>query len=242
MNHKRTYLSTSALKAFAKSPNHYIQYVNQEQETTPAMALGTAIHCRVLEPKEYEKRYVLAPKVDRRTKAGKEEWAQFVETAGEREVLTHDQWNTVEAAAAAVWSDPIAGDLLSACTEFEQTGEDRILDVPYRGIADALGAGYIVDLKTTTDASAEAFTRQAHNLMYHEQGAAYKRIFDRERFYIIAVETSAPYNTQVFLQDEESGRRADRYLLEQIHRWKNWNGEPATYSNEVTTLSIPRWA
>jgi hypothetical protein len=70
---KRDYLSYSALKAFAKSPNHYLQYVNREFVETPAMVLGSALHCAVLEPNEYGKRYTIAPKFDRRTKAGKEQ-------------------------------------------------------------------------------------------------------------------------------------------------------------------------
>ena len=34
---KRDYLSYSALKAFAKSPNHYLQYVQREFQETNAM-------------------------------------------------------------------------------------------------------------------------------------------------------------------------------------------------------------
>lgn len=242
MNHKRTYLSTSALKAFAKSPNHYIQYVHRQFEATPAMILGTAIHCRILEPNEWDARYIEAPKVDRRTKAGKEEWSEFIEAAGEREALTHDQMRTVEAAAAAVLCDPIARDLLEACTAFEQEGQTRILNTPYRGIADALGQNYCVDLKTCADASAATFERQAYNLMYHEQAAAYRRIFERDRFYWIAVETAPPYNTQVFIQNPTAAEKAGRHLEDLIQRWRDWDGEPQTYSNQVTELNLPRWA
>lgn len=242
MNHKRDYLSTSAIKAFYKSPNHYIQYVHRQFEPTPAMTMGSAIHCRILEPQEWDARYIEAPKVDRRTKAGKSEWEEFTEAAGEREALTWEQMRTVEAASAAVWSDPNAKDLLEACTDFEQNGDTRIQNVPYRGIADALGQNYAIDIKTTFDASSDAFTRQAYNLLYHEQAAAYRRIFDRERFYFITVETQAPYNTQVFIQDERSARLADRHLVDLVDRWKAWNGEPETYSTEITQLQMPSWA
>jgi len=70
---KRDYLSYSALKAYAKSPNHYLMYVGREFVETPAMVLGSALHCLVLEPQEWSKRYITAPKFDRRTKAGKEQ-------------------------------------------------------------------------------------------------------------------------------------------------------------------------
>jgi len=241
MNHKRPYLSTSALKAFAKSPNHYIQYVNRAFEPTPAMELGSAIHCRVLEPKEWDARYIEAPKVDRRTKAGKADWEEFIEAAGERTVLTFEQMRLVEAAHAAVWSDRLAADLLEAAQAFEQMSETQIEGVPYRGVADAIGPDFIVDLKTTTDASADAFTRQAYNLMYHEQAAAYREIFDRPRFFFITVETVEPFNTQVFIQDERSYQMASNHLHSLVKRWKDWNGEPQTYSNEIQTLQLPKW-
>lgn len=242
MNHKRPYLSTSALKAFAKSPNHYIQYVHRQFEPTPAMILGTAIHCRILEPAEWDARYIEAPKVDRRTKAGKADWEEFIEVAGEREALTYDQMRTVEAAAAAVLGDPISRELIEACEHFEQSGETRIAGTPYRGIADALGQNYCIDLKTCADASTATFERQAYNLMYHEQAAAYRRIFDRERFYWIAVETAAPYNTQVFIQTPSAAEKAGRHLEELVQRWQDWDGTPQTYANEITELNLPRWA
>ena len=41
---KRNYLSVSALKAFAKSPNHYLAYVSEGgRKQTPAMLLGAVL-------------------------------------------------------------------------------------------------------------------------------------------------------------------------------------------------------
>ena len=74
---KRDYLSYSALKAFAKSPNHYLQYVNKEHTETPAMVLGSLTHCLVLEPERFAAKFAVAPKVDRRTNSGKALWAAF---------------------------------------------------------------------------------------------------------------------------------------------------------------------
>ncbi|MCQ8791345.1 exonuclease VIII, partial [Escherichia coli] len=40
--------------------------------------LGTAFHCRVLEPEEFSNRFIVAPEFNRRTNAGKEEEKAFL--------------------------------------------------------------------------------------------------------------------------------------------------------------------
>ena len=122
MNHKRSYLSTSALKAFAKSPNHYIEYVNGERKATPAMELGSAIHCAILEPDEWHDRYTIVPKVDRRTKAGKEAWELFQKSSEGKTVLTDEQHRTMDMARIAVHADPLAKNLIDTAVAFEQQG------------------------------------------------------------------------------------------------------------------------
>jgi exodeoxyribonuclease VIII len=241
---KRAYLSTSALKAFSKSPNHCLAYYAQTIEPTPAMQLGSAVHCAILEPDKLKERYVVAPQVDRRTKEGKAEWEAFTASAGERTVLTREQGETLAAVTAAVFADPISHDLINACTTFEEEIIGQILGTPYKGILDMRCNDFIADIKTCTDASAEAFSRQAFNLMYHEQAAAYAILAEKPEipFYFIAVETSPPYNTQVFKQSEASRTKATHHLHQLIRRWQEWDGNPATYTNTVTTLEIPHWA
>jgi hypothetical protein len=242
--HKRDYLSTSALKAFAKSPNHYIAYCNQQLEQTPAMLLGSAIHCAILEPKELDKRYCIAPQVDRRTKEGKAEWEAFTKEAGDKHILTREQSYALNAATAAILGDPASADIVKAASAFEQEITNQILGTTYKGILDIRGEGFIADIKTCSDASAEAFTRQAYNLMYHEQAAAYAQLVGDEDipFFFIAVETAPPYNTQVFKQSQSSRKMATHHLHNLIRRWQEWDGAPRTYSNTITELNIPKWA
>ena len=242
MNHKRSYLSTSALKAFAKSPNHYIEYVNGERKATPAMELGSAIHCAILEPNEWHDRYTIVPKVDRRTKAGKEAWELFQKSSEGKTVLTDEQHRTMDLARIAVHADPLAKNLIDTAVAFEQERETVISHTPYRGIADIVGNGWVADLKTAADGSPDAFQRQAFNLKYHEQAAAYCRIFGVAKFYFIVVETTAPYNTTVFEQSADARDRADGNLMRLIHEWEAWDGTPRTYTAEVQELNLPRWA
>ena len=249
---KRNYLSTSALKAFAKSPNHCLAYYAQTIEPTPAMILGTAIHTAVLEPHTMESRYTVMPDgIDRRTKAGKETAERITSEAAiaGQIVLTADQSKTIKAVAAAVMSDAQSARLIEQAQQFEVTKSKPVEGIEYRGIIDIIGPDWLADLKTTSDASAETFSRQAFNMLYHEQAAAYAMLHTDSveealelPFYFIAVETAPPYNTQVFLQDGQSRRKARHHLLDLVKRWKEWDGTPQTYTNEVTPLTMPSWA
>ena len=239
---KRDYLSSSALKAFAKSPNHYLEYVKGKAPSSPAMELGSAIHCMVLEANQFFKRYTRQLVVDRRTKKGKEQYAAFLKETDGLTVLTEEQMDIVHACAKAINEHPAAKELLAACTHFEKKIQAELSGVPFVGYADALAKDFIIDVKTCSDASHESFQRQAYNLMYHEQAAAYQDMLQVFRFYWICVETKPPYNVSVYVQGQDAYRKAHKHLHELIIRWKNWNGEKFPYFANVTELNLPRWA
>lgn len=239
---KRDYLSSSALKAFAKSPNHYLQYVSGEIEPTPAMTFGSAFHCFILEADEFEDRYAVAPQVDRRTKAGKEVWNAFVEGVTGREVLTQQDMGLILDMEAAIRQHEPAQKLLKGCVQFELMTDDKIAGVNFRGIADGLSSTFVLDLKTCQDASPEAFERTAYQSFYHEQAAAYQMLFGVDRFYWIAVEKTAPYNVAVYMQSQEAYLKASHRLKNLIQAWDEWDGKPCSYGTEIFELNLPRWA
>ena len=70
-------LGSSHLRELLKSALHYKTSVNLPNKETPAMKLGTATHCAILEPECFDIEYVEAPIVDRRTKDGKALWSEL---------------------------------------------------------------------------------------------------------------------------------------------------------------------
>jgi exodeoxyribonuclease VIII len=233
-------LSYSSIKQFGKSPNHFLQYINREQVTTPAMIKGTAFHCLVLESEKFRADYAVAPKVDRRTKAGKETWANFSSENEGKEVITQQDWNDISEMAKAFYNYEHSSSLLSM--DVEQHIEGKIQGIDFRGYADIVGDNYIADLKSCQDASPDKFIRDAFNMDYHLQAAIYLELTGKERYYIIAVESSAPYNVAVYEMSFEMITAGRKKLYELIEKFKEWDGMPETYSTKIELLTLPAWA
>ena len=119
-------LSYSKLKAFSKSPNHLLQYLKRDQETTPAMLKGSALHCMVLEPEEYKKRYGTAPQVDRRTKEGKAIYNTFLEDTPAKTILNYNDYQEVMKMTEAVSNNTLSKYLINSTSkEQELASEDN---------------------------------------------------------------------------------------------------------------------
>lgn len=237
---KRDYISFSALKAFDKSPNHYLQYIAGDAPKTDAMTFGSAFHCFVLEPEEFDSRYIVLPKMDRRTKEGKAAFESF--SASGRELISEGDFQAMLRMRDSIMSNPAAVELLEGCIYEEPVY--RYFEGTYiKGVVDAWRKGaFILDLKTCADASPDAFARAAHLSMYHEQAALYQTACVESRFYWIAIENVAPYNCAVYIQSERAHEMAYKRAKAIVQRFVEWDGKPAAYFNGCGTLDLPRWA
>ena len=64
-------VSSSQLKELAKSPAHYKAALDAINKRTPALEFGDAAHTFILQPKEFERRFITMP-LSIRTRRGKE--------------------------------------------------------------------------------------------------------------------------------------------------------------------------
>ncbi|MGB1290509.1 MAG: PD-(D/E)XK nuclease-like domain-containing protein [Pseudoalteromonas sp.] len=231
--------------------------MNQEFIQTPAMVLGSAVHTAILEPESFSSEYVVAPKCDRRTKAGKEIWANFTESAGNKTVLAEWEYEVTSQMKNAVLSHPMANKMLTGGeSEYSYFTEFEGVEVKCR--PDYLKNGCLIDLKTTADASYEGFAKQMGNLAYHLQAAFYVDVFNKatgseiKDFYFVAVENKKPYAVAVYRLDEpqiEAGRLHYQIALEKYRSFlaqeKELGEKKALqnhgYSNEILDIQIPYW-
>lgn len=252
--HAHPAVSKSHLDQVARSPLHYwSRYVAEERvvfDPTPAMMLGTALHARVLEPELFTAEYALAPAVDRRTKAGKETWEQAA--AEGKTLLSSLEWEQVTGMAESVQAHPAARKLLARPGQVELSlfWSDVATDIECKCRPDRLTEdGWVLDLKTTEDASPTGFAKSAANFRYHVQASWYldgvrQSGIDPKGFIFIAVEKRPPYAVAVYAADADmiaaGGREARRCLdlIAECRSTERWPG----YGDTVQTLSLPKWA
>ncbi len=254
-------ISASGLKLIAnRSPLHYWSaYLDPKREarkTTPSMLLGSAIHSAVLEPDLFRDQYMVAPDVDRRTKEGKMLYETALGIAAENgsTLLSSDDYLTAikiqescrrhplarrifedgKAEQSVFWTDPETGVLCKCRPDWLLGGENPA----------------ILDLKSTEDASAEAFTRSSYNWQYHLQAAWYLDGVEHalglkpDAFMFLAHEKTAPFASAYYFADDamiEAGRIAYRKALRLYAECLNSNKWPG-YAPQLQPLGLPRWA
>ena len=147
------------------------------------MNIGSALHSLVLED---EIIWHQAPDVNKRTKAGREEFAKF--EAGLPEgaiVLSKDEIAKVNNMASCINADKLASGLLHANNWGERSAEKTLLwemmDLQCKARLDlvyydeSINKIRIVDLKTCRDASEHGFEGAITEYRYHLQAAFYSR-------------------------------------------------------------------
>lgn len=186
-------LSHSSFNSFCKSPLHFISYKLRERETTPAMIFGSMVHCLILEPDEFDKRYFIAPKCDRRTKAGKAIWAETLAIAGDRELTKQEDYDKALKIKKRVYSNDASGWVMSQITETERAVEWKFGGYDWRGYIDGIGENVVLDLKKVVDASPRKVERLIKYEGYGRQAAHYLRAVGNPDldFYFICFDENA---------------------------------------------------
>lgn len=248
--------SRSALRQIERSPLHFWHnYLNpdrQPAEPTPAMRFGILVHMAVLEPELFLQTYDIGPDAAKTTKTWK-----GAQAAADRELLTVAEAAQVEGIHKALYSHPAAAKALRAPGINEATfiAADPATGLNLKCRPDRLTeSGWVVDLKTTQDASAAEFSKSVANFGYHVQAAFYLHVLEitggkRPRgFIFVAVEKSAPYAVQVFRCSADLIDTGNRRMHDQLAQLRHcYDTLPLdapwpTYNQEPVELSLPRWA
>lgn len=252
--------SASLLKELARSPAHaYAKYLDPNRppdEPTAAQLLGTQTHAAILEPAEFDNRYTVMPEgLDRRSKEGKAVYAAILES-GKQPVsasdmsLIHAMRDSVHAhpVSQLIWGLPHHVEIPYTLT-LNGTAAKMKPDLLVEPTIASNGRGLILDLKTTTDASPDAFGRSVFNLKYYIQAAFYTDCYRKlygitPDFMWLAVESKRPHLCAYYKAPQaviEYGRDVYLQLLDTYNkcmRTGNWHG----YTDAVTDLQIPGWA
>ena len=230
----------SDLWQLKKSPLHYLYAVTHPSKSTVALEFGTAAHKYILEPEKFEGAYAIAPKVDRRTKAGNTEWTAFIDQLGDKEPITEEDYMKIREMDEAILANPTAKALLKTGVHeipFEWTDPEtgELCKCRPDCLTEYNGEKYIVDYKTTTSCENGHFERACRSYGYKLQAAMYTEgVFAdtllQYRFAFVAQEKNPPYAVRVYFCDPgfvEEGLQQFRDLIELYHECKttgNWPG------------------
>lgn len=240
-------LNWSSLKMMGDSPLLYRWRQEHPRPDTAALSMGRAIHVAVLEPAEFGAAYREKPAdVDYRTKSGKA-WRDEA-TARGVEIITPEQSDTIVQCCESIASHADASALLSG-TRREETIRWTVDGVACKGRVDAVNAERVVDLKTCRDLG--KFERDAASFCYHGQlawyldGAIAAKATDPDAVpYIVAVETSEPYDCAAFRLSEtviDAGRYLWRSYLDRWVACRDADLWPGRHPS-LEVLDLPPWA
>jgi len=174
----------------------HFRYEEEHPTDHKAFVIGRAVHETIL---LHNQGYLIAPKCDKRTKVGKELWAEFMTHANGCDVLTEDENEMVCEMRDAVQAHKEATELLEGTVpESAVQWYEPESGLQLKQKMDAIGNGMIIDLKTCQNAGAP-FKRDIFNYHYQMQAAWYlDGVEDADRFMFVAVEKTTPYGVAVY--------------------------------------------
>jgi len=249
--------SASALNKMSRSPAHYKHSLDNPEPVSPAMKLGTLTHLAVLQPHLWSD-YHMGPVGDRRTKKVKQEYQELYEEFGEEFVITPVVHEQVEGMCDSIHNHPIASQLL--LETYDAKNEASIfwtdpVGVMCKARIDALPSGhyseFMVDLKTTSDASPATVEKLIYNRKWYRQSAhylmgytiveEYLRLMEatgdwgelltaslekaenpsRREFAFVVVEKDPPFSCCVYQLDDSCLEQGRAELDDLLRIWKN---------------------
>lgn len=253
-------LSSSDIKRMMKSMATWKFYKDnpEENDDTPSLKFGRAYHKFCLEPYDFDNEFVVAPKVDRRTKEGKEEYAKFLVAAGDKEVIDEEIYDQLTEMRDVLYATPLVKELINGEHEKSFFWKDEKTGIPCKTRPDSFGefkgTPIIVDLKTTSDAETDAFMRSAIRFNYDIQAAHYteglKQIYGKDFLFVfIAQEMKKPYLVNVLQADDyfmKNGREVRDSMLETYKKCVELNEYPGLmgFKEDKTffnSLTVPAW-
>lgn len=253
-------VSKHALDEFSRNPYAYLARkvagVEEEEKDSAALLLGRAAHAAVLQPELFEAEFIIQPE-HIKVRRGKE-WDAFNATATGKTVIKQDDYDIAKGIAKSVAANATASKLLAACEDREAAvfWKDISTGVDMKAKLDFISKNGAIlgDLKTTTDASPEAFMKDSDAFGYDIQAAVY---IDAVRaagyapkcFAFIVAEKTFPFTVSIYTFDTDSDfvRAGHLAYRERLALYAEMLSNPASFSYDRAgwkehNLSLPPWS
>lgn len=231
-----------------KSPKHAM-HRQETPSSSDAMDFGKAAHAFILQPELFDANFVVtSPGLDRRTKAGKAEWADVL--ASGKVPLRDEDHLRLCAIEQELEGHRLGRSLRNGQSEVAVVWDDAMTGLRCKGLLDAWFDGLIVDLKFTSDASLHGSISHVRRYGYDVQAAYYidgaAQAFGMEpddvSFILMTIEAEAPFGIRSWPMDEwvMRGRNGYRKALTIYADCKTRNHWPG-YPDGLEELPMPKW-
>lgn len=248
-------VSRSELWRIHESPQKFKHFKGHPEKPTPALLFGQVFHKLALERDTFFREYAVEPELNRRTKEGKQALAEFMEEHTDKTIIPAQIYVQAVEMCEALAAEPLAQKLLAGAREVPFFWVDELTGEECKCRVDCLNANYsnpiVVDVKSTTDASTEAFTRDAIKYGYDFQAAMYsegvaKHIGQAPLFVFIAVEKTPPYAVNILQADDLLLRRGNNLFRDYISIYHDCKLSGSWYgylgkANQINNLALPAW-
>lgn len=250
----------SCIKKIADSPLHAYSAKHGDDEDTASRMRLRAMHAMVLEPEHFDRDFAVyrdGARNERHTK-----YREFLDQHPGKTILTPSDEAAVKDTAEALRAHRVVRHVLrgiraevSLFWRDDATGIDRKARLDGLRISDDGTEAIIVDLKGTGSTEDRVVANMVAKQRWHGQGASYedgvRACFpkvQRVRVYIVAYETSAPYDVAVYEMDDgvpdgalHVGGVLYRDCMEKLAGALRTNAWPGRHDH-IQTLCLPPWA
>jgi len=252
--HSADGVSKSMLDVLADKTPQHLKFARESgaSEPTKAMIIGTAVHCAVLEPLEFEHKYLPMPNFS--GKGSVNDKKEFLDDCAlnNKIALKSDDYQKVVSMRDSALRHPVLKTFLKdGRAETSGFWHDKYTAELCRIRPDFLpdGMDVCIDLKTAQRASFSEFSKSVNKYRYHVSDAMYRdgllQITGNSFAFLFAViETEPPYLCALYELDYQArslGHTMYRRLLDRYKEAK-LNKFSEGYPIDIRTLDLPTWA
>ena len=222
-------LSSSSAKDLYKSPKTYFNKTKEVNSDAPPLREGRLIHTVVLEEEKLHDKYVFSDMGSRRTKTFAE--AQDYAKATGREAMLTSELNKANELCNAIRFNSHANELFTGGTA-ETPAIGQLYGLPFRGKADYLKDGHLIDLKTT--AKLDGWERTAKYLWHYDmQGWIYCELFGVTKFTFVVIEKGTG-DIGIFELSDETRELGGNKVKQCVNTYKEYFIDKRSKLNDYT--------
>lgn len=226
-------LSSSSAKDLYKSPKTYFNKTKEVNSDAAPLREGRLIHTVVLEEEKLNDKYDFVSIGSRRTKTF--ETAKAEARSKGKEVMLTSELNKANELCNAIRFNSHANELFTGGTA-ETPAIGELFGLPFRGKADYLKDGHLIDLKTT--AKLDGWERTAKYLWHYDmQGWIYCELFGVTKFTFVVIEKGTG-DIGIFELSDETRELGGNKVKQCVNTYKEYFIDKRSKLNDYTIRGV----